>query len=214
MNALFILIPIIIYVMNEYHQNKIFNCFAKFYRHRKFIMLMIPLILVYLKPDILKKIMIFFKDIDDSPMYQDLDTMMSSYVNIRNQRKYNNRKLNIPPNNYVKNTNFQNNFRKRQQANMVNSINPNANTGSTNINLIKNPSGNKKHKRNVSESKKKFIASNQKWKCAHCENLLDNTYEVDHIIALYKGGTNELNNLEALCRNCHGKKTFMEKMGI
>ena len=46
-------------------------------------MLMIPLILVYLKPDILKKIMIFFYDIDDSPMYQDLDTMMSSYVNIR-----------------------------------------------------------------------------------------------------------------------------------
>ena len=26
--------------------------------------------------------------------------------------------------------------------------------------------------------------------------------------------TNELNNLEALCRNCHGKKTFKEKMGL
>ena len=25
---------------------------------------------------------------------------------------------------------------------------------------------------------------------------------------------NELNNLEALCRNCHGKKTFKEKMGL
>jgi hypothetical protein len=213
MNALFILIPIIIYIINEYHQNKIFNCFANIYRHRKFIMLITPLILVYLRPDILKKIMIFFKDIDDSPMYQDLDTMMSSYVNIRNQRRYNDRKLNIPSHNQVKNRNFQNIYQKRQQSNMAQQINPNANTGSTNINLIKNP-GKTRHKRNVSESKKKFIASNQKWKCSHCQNLLDNTYEVDHIIALYKGGTNELNNLEALCRNCHGKKTFMEKMGI
>lgn len=213
MNIFFILIPIIIYIINEYHQNKIFNCFAKIYRHRKFIMLITPLILVYLRPDILKKIMIFFKDIDDSPVYQDLDTMMSSYVNIRNQRKYNDRKLNIPSNNQVRNRNYQNIYQKRQQANMSQQINPNANTGSTNINLIKNP-GTIKHKRNVSESKKKFIASNQKWKCSHCQNLLDNTYEVDHIIALYKGGSNELNNLEALCRNCHGKKTFMEKMGI
>ena len=213
MNIFFILIPIIIYIINEYHQNKLFGCFEKIYRHRKFIMLITPLILVYLRPDILKKIMFFFKDIDDSPMYQDFDTMMSSYVNIRNQRRYNDRKLNIPSNNQVSNRNFQNIYQKRQQTNMSQQINPNANTGSTNINLIKNP-GNTKHKRNVSESKKKFIASNQKWKCSHCQNLLDNTYEVDHITALYKGGSNELNNLEALCRNCHGKKTFMEKMGI
>ena len=44
--------------------------------------------------------------------------------------------------------------------------------------------------------------------------MLDNTYEVDHVIPLYKGGTNDLTNLEALCRNCHGKKTFKDKMGI
>lgn len=215
MNILFILIPIIIYIMNEYHQNKIFNCFANIYRHRKFIMLITPLILVYLRPDILKKIMIYFKDIDDSSTYHDLDTLMSSYVNIRNQRKYNDRKLNIPSNNSVRNRNFQRNYNNRLQNNMTKQLNPNANIGSTNINLLKNPLGpQKKQKRNVSESKKKFIASNQKWKCAHCQNLLDNTYEVDHVTALYKGGTNELNNLEALCRNCHGKKTFMEKMGI
>ena len=215
MNILFILIPIIIYAMNEYHQNKIFDCFAKFYRHRKFIMLMVPLVLLYLRPDILKKIMIYFKDIDESSTYHDLDTLMSSYVNIRNQRKYNDRKLNIPSNNSIRNRNFQRNYNNRVQNSMTQQINPNANIGSTNINLLKNPAGpQKKQKRNVSESKKKFIASNQKWKCAHCQNLLDNTYEVDHIIALYKGGTNELNNLEALCRNCHGKKTFMEKMGI
>jgi len=76
------------------------------------------------------------------------------------------------------------------------------------------PNNNTNHKRSVSESKKKYIASNQKWKCSHCNQILDNTYEVDHIIPLYKGGSNELNNLEALCRNCHGKKTFKDKLGI
>lgn len=213
MNALFILIPIIIYIINEYHQNKIFNCFEKVYRHRKFIMLITPLILLYVKPDILKKIMIYFRDIDGSPTYQDIDTLMSSYVTLRNQRNYNNRKLNIPSTNNIKRNNNINMINKQNINNIRQQVNPNNKIGSTNINLIKN-NHSKKNKRNVSESKKKFIASNQKWKCAHCQNLLDNTYEVDHITALYKGGSNELNNLEALCRNCHGKKTFMEKMGL
>ena len=66
--------------------------------------------------------------------------------------------------------------------------------------------------RNVSESKKKYIASNQKWKCKNCNNLLDSTYEIDHKIPLYKGGNNEIENLEALCRNCHGKKTLNDRL--
>jgi hypothetical protein len=68
-------------------------------------------------------------------------------------------------------------------------------------------------KRNVSESKKKFVASNQQWKCSSCNELLDATYEIDHITPLYKGGTNEVSNLKALCRNCHGKKTLMDRIG-
>ena len=213
MNLLIILIPTVIYIVNEYHQNKIFNFFQGVYKHRNFIMLITPFILLYIRPDILKKIMLYFQNIDDSPLYQDMDTLMNSYVTLRNQRKYNNRKLNIPDREEIELNNFKKQYNTRYQNNFQNQINPKAKTGSSSINLIKNPSP-KKHKRSVSESKKKFIASNQKWKCAHCQNLLDNTYEVDHIVALYKGGSNELNNLEALCRNCHGKKTFMEKMGL
>jgi hypothetical protein len=67
-------------------------------------------------------------------------------------------------------------------------------------------------KRNVGESKKKFVASNQQWKCASCNELLDATYEIDHITPLYKGGTNEVSNLKALCRNCHGKKTLIDRI--
>ena len=63
-------------------------------------------------------------------------------------------------------------------------------------------------KRKVTPLTKKIVASNQKWVCGHCKELLDYTYEVDHIIPLFRGGSNQLNNLQALCRNCHGKKTL------
>ena len=156
--------------------------------------------------------MLYFKNIDDSPLYQDMDTLMNSYVNLRNQRKYNNRKLNIPTKNEVQMRNFQNQYKNRYQRQFQQQINSNSQTGSSNINLIKNPKP-KKHKRNVSESKKNLLPVIKNGNVLIVK-ISDNTYEVDHIIALYKGGSNELNNLEALCRNCHGKKTFMEKMGI
>ena len=70
----------------------------------------------------------------------------------------------------------------------------------------------KKSSRKLSETKKKIIASNQNWRCNHCKNVLNFTYEIDHIIPLYKGGNNELYNLQALCRNCHGIKTYTEKL--
>lgn len=65
------------------------------------------------------------------------------------------------------------------------------------------------HKRSVSQVKKKFVAAQQKWKCNDCQQLLEATYEVDHVIELQDGGSNDISNLVALCRNCHGKKTMM-----
>jgi len=67
-------------------------------------------------------------------------------------------------------------------------------------------------KRCVSETKKKFVASNQNWHCAHCNIQLPAWFEIDHKVRLDRGGDNHINNLEALCRNCHGKKTAMESM--
>ena len=78
------------------------------------------------------------------------------------------------------------------------------------------PNKRKKYKtkqlRKVSESTKKIVASNQHWRCFMCHNLLDYSYEVDHNVPLFAGGTNHISNLHALCRNCHGKKTIMEKI--
>ena len=73
-------------------------------------------------------------------------------------------------------------------------------------------SGNNANKRSVSESKKKYIASQQNWKCAYCNNQLDYTYEVDHKVELQDGGSNHITNLAAVCRPCHAKKGFMNNL--
>ena len=73
-------------------------------------------------------------------------------------------------------------------------------------------SGQKATKRSVSETKKKYVASIQDWKCGHCNNKLTHTFEVDHKVRLDHGGGNDPSNLVALCRECHGQKTASENM--
>lgn len=67
-------------------------------------------------------------------------------------------------------------------------------------------------KRSVSETKKKYVAAQQNWKCRDCGDMLTAWFEVDHVHRLESGGTNDVSNLVALCRNCHGKKTAFENM--
>lgn len=76
----------------------------------------------------------------------------------------------------------------------------------------RNPGIKTKHKRNVSALLKKKIAASQQWKCSGCNHMLDETYEVDHIVALDHGGTNDPSNLRALCPHCHRKKTVDERI--
>ena len=72
--------------------------------------------------------------------------------------------------------------------------------------------GTSKTKRSVSETKKKYVAAEQSWKCHHCQRQLPAWFEVDHVVKLEYGGSNSIDNLEALCRDCHGKKTAMENL--
>lgn len=72
----------------------------------------------------------------------------------------------------------------------------------------------KYNKRSVSETKKKYVAAQQGWKCAHCQKQLPAWFEVDHNTRLDRGGSNEIDNLSALCRDCHGKKTAEENLNI
>jgi hypothetical protein len=73
-------------------------------------------------------------------------------------------------------------------------------------------SGKKGTKRSVSETKKKFVASRQNWKCGDCAEQLNAWFEVDHKTRLEYGGSNHVDNLLALCRECHGKKTTIENL--
>jgi len=67
-------------------------------------------------------------------------------------------------------------------------------------------------KRVVSESKKKFVAARQNWRCSACDEQLPASFEVDHIKRLEYGGDNHIDNLRAMCRNCHGHKTLIENL--
>jgi HNH endonuclease len=97
-------------------------------------------------------------------------------------------------------------------SSFMSDLNTNNNTGSINAEKRILQSGGKSTKRSVSETKKKYVASNQGWKCGDCKQQLNAWFEVDHIKRLEYGGTNEVGNLVALCRDCHGKKTAMENM--
>ncbi len=73
---------------------------------------------------------------------------------------------------------------------------------------------NLKTKRNVSPETKKLVGGRQGWKCGLCQQPLDETYEIDHIEPLYKGGTNDLINLMALDPICHRKKTRADRLNL
>jgi 5-methylcytosine-specific restriction endonuclease McrA len=67
---------------------------------------------------------------------------------------------------------------------------------------------------------KKQVAAKQKWRCAVCRELLDETYEIDHIRPLHyakneteKRELNAIDNLQALCRRDHLAKSAMEAQG-
>lgn len=65
-------------------------------------------------------------------------------------------------------------------------------------------------RRCVSALLKRRVAASQRWCCNLCGDLLDEYYEVDHIIPLSLNGSNKITNLQALCPLCHRRKTFAE----
>lgn len=59
----------------------------------------------------------------------------------------------------------------------------------------------------IRPSMKLKIAAGQKYTCFYCKNILGAQFHIDHIIPLCLGGEDRINNLNALCPNCHSEKT-------
>ena len=78
-------------------------------------------------------------------------------------------------------------------------------------------------KRNVTAGTKKLVAGRQRYNCsANVDGYAcplagspfdEAGYEIDHILALKEGGTNEESNLQALCLMCHRVKSNRSSVG-
>lgn len=71
----------------------------------------------------------------------------------------------------------------------------------------------KKERVRFSAEFRESIKQNQNNKCNECDCVLNKHYEIDHIIPLANNGTNEINNLQALCKSCHLDKNSEEREG-
>ena len=54
------------------------------------------------------------------------------------------------------------------------------------------------------------VVAKQDNKCNMCHAKMSKYFNIDHIVALQYGGTNEIDNLQALCCECHMKKSVLE----
>lgn len=50
----------------------------------------------------------------------------------------------------------------------------------------------------------------QKGRCAYCRTTLSDGYEVDHIVPLSAGGTNDPANVQLLCDSCNSRKSGLD----
>lgn len=67
-------------------------------------------------------------------------------------------------------------------------------------------------RRNFNAHVKRLVAARAGWKCAMCGEMLDETFECDHVVALHLGGEDDISNLAALHSACHRKKTMQEEI--
>ena len=51
------------------------------------------------------------------------------------------------------------------------------------------------------------VAYEQNYACAKCKKLLPPDWQLDHITPLSSGGSNERENVQALCVSCHTDKS-------
>ena len=69
-----------------------------------------------------------------------------------------------------------------------------------------------RYKRTLTAYEKKKVAARAKWHCEKCGEMLDESFEIDHIIPLHRGGEDTIENCQALHSKCHKEKTIREEI--
>ena len=67
-------------------------------------------------------------------------------------------------------------------------------------------------RRRLTAHQKRIVAARSEWRCARCGEMLDETYEIDHVVALSLGGDDTVENCEALHAKCHREKTLRDEI--
>ena len=84
------------------------------------------------------------------------------------------------------------------------------------MNLVEIDEQIKMVRKQYSEVQKRIIAYNQHWMCVgeKCNGQvqLSANWNLDHIIPLFQGGSNDFTNLQILCSDCHAIKTQKERI--
>lgn len=58
----------------------------------------------------------------------------------------------------------------------------------------------------------RIVGARQGWRCKECNELLPANYHLDHIVPLWKGGSNDIEtNAQVLCVPCHATKSLEEE---
>lgn len=65
-------------------------------------------------------------------------------------------------------------------------------------------------RKHISKSMRQTIIEKQQNSCGECKRVLTSFFQIDHIIALQFGGTDDESNLMALCCECHAMKSITE----
>ena len=199
---LLILLITALVLLNTYFEGKLISKLKRYEKYYKMVFFAFIGLCIYLY---IKK---------DPRNYKDFVTNSNGYIKYlpidRNTASIITPIIDFTSSSIYNNPNNPNNPNNRKS---VSFSNPSSNT----MNLSKQQqkilySGNTSTKRSVSETKKKYVAASQNWHCKQCQKQLPAWFEVDHVIKLEYGGSNNIDNLEALCRDCHGRKTACENL--
>lgn len=64
------------------------------------------------------------------------------------------------------------------------------------------------------------LLASQRWRCVYCKGSIRDSHEVDHIVPLALGGSNDKTNLQMLCGTCNRQKgadhpvDFAQRVGL